>query len=617
MNERVAAKVARFPEGPGVYMFSDGRGRILYVGKAANLRARVRSYLKPGGDGRLAVRFLEEQAADVEFLATRTEQEALLLENTIIKKRKPLYNVRLKDDKAFLLLRLDRREPWPWFRLVRRRRDDGADYFGPYASAKSVRATLRLLHKIVPLRDCTDGVFRNRSRPCIKHQIGRCPAPCVLPVDREDYDRALDAAAQILRGDVGPVLRRLRAEMDTAAERLEFERAQALKSQIEALTRVAERQTVVGTDADRDVLGLHRAGEEVTAVFLVFRGGLLESSRRYRFRSRLPDDLLLGELLGRFYDGDPYVPGEVLTPGPVAEQEVVEAWLSSKRGARVRILQPRKGRKRRQLEMALDNARLSDAAAADEEARRQGALARVAELAGLEEAPRRVHCLDVSTIQGTSTVASRVCFVDGAPHKAGYRRLRISAAAAGDDFSAMDEAVRRSTTRCLTTEGDELPDLLVVDGGRAQLGVARRALQDLGLEEEVPVVALAKSRVRGVGDARRPGAERLFVSGRPRPIELAADDPGALLLAAVRDEAHRFAVRYHRALRGRLGSGLEGIEGVGAARRRALLRYFGSLARVRAASLEELRRVPGLPDRVAERVHRALRGDSASRRSST
>ena len=609
MRTEIEAKVSRFPTGPGVYVFTGAGGTTLYVGKAANLRARVRSYLKPGGDGRLGIRFLEGAAQDVEFLATATEQEALLLENTIIKKRRPAYNVRLKDDKAFLMLRLDRREEWPWFRLVRRRRSDGADYFGPYASAKSVRQTLRLLHKVVPLRDCTDSVFHNRSRPCIKHQIGRCPAPCVGLVERETYEDHLDRAVEVLKGNVGPLLRSLRDAMDGASRSLEFERAQALKVQIEALCRVAERQAVVaGGKLDEDAVGLHRDGDEVCAVFLMFREGLLESSRRFTFRSALPDDLLLAELLGRFYDGDHYVPREVLVPGEVAEGEVVAEWLSRKRGGKVALVLPQRGAKRRHLEMARENARLSDALEADEGARRRAATAALARRLGLADEPRRIHCLDVSTIQGTSTVASRVCFVDGAPHRDGYRKFKIRGEAAADDFAAMDQAVRRSLTLSVSDERDELPDLLIVDGGRGQLSAAMRAAEDLGLAQDLSLVGLAKSRLRGEGEARARTAERLFVAGRDEPIALQDTAPESRLVAYLRDEAHRFAITYHRKVRGALTSALDAIEGVGPERRRALLRHFGSLTGVKAASLDELRAVPGLPERVAQRVYETLRG---------
>ncbi|MHC4079123.1 MAG: excinuclease ABC subunit UvrC [Planctomycetota bacterium] len=609
MKSTIAAKVKRFPQRPGIYIFTDARGHALYVGKAANLRARVRSYLSPGGDGRVRIPFLVEEAADVEFVATATEQEALLLENTVIKKRKPLYNVKLKDDKSFLMLRLDRAEPWPWFTLVRRRRNDGAEYFGPYASAKSVRRTLRLLHKVVPLRDCTDAVFHNRSRPCIKHQIGRCPAPCVGMIPTARYDGLLDEAVAILHGDAAPLLHGLQRQMAEAAEQLEFERAQALKTQIQALALVAERQTVVGAGAeDQDVVGLHRVGDEVCAVFLLFRQGKLESSRRFSLRSRLPSDLLLADLLGRFYEGDRYVPAQVLVPGEVAEAELVRQWLTARRGRKVLLRTPQRGAGRRNLVTAMDNARLADAVVANEAARRRRGAEELARKAGLAEAPETIHCIDVSTIQGKHTVASRVAFRDGRPDKDRYRRFKISSAAAGDDFSAMAEVVRRSLTLCLTKEEGELPDLLVVDGGRGQVTAAARTMAELGLSEDLALAGLAKSRLRGTGRERRASGERLFLPDRAAPVALVADAPATLLVAAIRDEAHRFAITYHRRTRGNLAGELDEIAGVGPARRRSILRHFGSLAGVRNATLEELCAVPGLPRPVAERVHEAVGG---------
>ncbi|MCA8950624.1 MAG: excinuclease ABC subunit UvrC, partial [Planctomycetes bacterium] len=492
MNPRIVAKVARFPTGPGVYVFSDDAGKALYVGKASNLRARVRSYLTPGGDGRYQLRFLAAEAADVEFIATASETEALLLENTVIKKKKPRYNVKLKDDKAFLLLRLDRRESWPWYRLVRKRADDGAQYFGPYASAKSVRRTLRLLHKIVPLRDCTDSVFHNRARPCIKHQIGRCPAPCVGRIERAAYDELLDRSVRILQGEVGPVLADLRGRMQDAAAALEFERAQALKEQIRALQSVAEPQAVVTAVGDEDAIGLCRAGDEVTVALLAFRGGALESSRRFVLRTLLDDSLLLAELLGRFYEGGRYVPATVLLPSLPAEAEIISEWLRRKRGGKVEFAVPQRGGKRRHLELAEQNARLADAMANDAAARRRAGAERLGRLLDLADPPDRLHCLDISTIQGTSTVASRVAFAAGVPAKSEYRRFRISAENAGDDFGAMTEAVRRSLRLCLERDDEELPDLLVVDGGQGQLGAALRAIDDLGLAGEFAVCGLAK-----------------------------------------------------------------------------------------------------------------------------
>ncbi|MFO1077877.1 MAG: excinuclease ABC subunit UvrC [Planctomycetota bacterium] len=487
---------------------------------------------------------------------------------------------------------------------MRRRADDGAR-IGPFASASRCGATLRLLHKIV-LRDCTDSVFHNRARPCIKHQIGRCPAPCVGLVTREAYEVLLDHSVRILRGDVGPVLQELRRDMQAAVDDLAFERAQAKKEQIQALQSVAEPQAVVAADGDEDAIGLCRAGAEVTVALLAFRGGLLEHTRRHAFASDLPDDLLLGELLGRFYEGDRYVPARVLLPQLPAEAEIVAAWLAGKRGARVELHVPQRGGGRRHLDLAMQNAALADAVAVDIAARRRAGAERLAQLLGLPEPPLRLHCLDVSTIQGTSTVASRVCFVDGVPCRDQYRRFRISAEHAGDDFAAMAEAVRRSLQLCVEREHEELPDLLVVDGGPGQLAAAVRAVAELGLQDDLRLCGLAKSRLRGIGDARAESGERIFAPERGAPAPLPDGAPETLLVAALRDEAHRFAIGYHRKRRGRIASELDEIAGIGPARRRALLRHFGSLAALRAASLEDLRAMPRLPREVADAVWRGL-----------
>lgn len=614
MRPAIVDKVARLPEAAGVYLFLDPDGHALYVGKAANLRARVRSYLRPGGDGRPFVPALDRAAADIEFVVTATEQEALLLENTLIKQRRPRFNVKLRDDKAFLLLRLDRREAWPWYRLVRRRRADGADYFGPYASAKAVRRTLRLLHKVVPLRDCTDHVFHNRSRPCIKHQIGRCPAPCVGLIDRAAYQQLLDRSLRILRGEVAPVLRELREHMTAAAAALEFERAQALKLQIAALQAVAEKQAVASGGADADAIGLHRQGDAVAVAFLGFRDGALAGCRTFHLRSELPDELLLADLLGRLYEGDADVPPTVLLPAAAAEGELVAGWLTGKRGGRVELLVPRRGERRRQLDLATQNAALQDRVAADAAARARAGAERLAERLELPLVPERIHCLDVSTLQGSHTVASRVAFRDGRPDKSDYRSFRIAAEHAGDDFAAMAEAVRRSLRLCLEQD-QELPDLLVVDGGKGQLGAALAAIGELGLQDDLQVCGLAKSRLKGVGPDRRATGERVFLPGRDLPVPLPEHGAETLLLAAVRDEAHRFAIRLHRRRRHRLISDLDDVPGVGPARRRSLLQHFGSLRRLREASRDDLRAVPGLPASVADAVFDAVRARDGQRRS--
>lgn len=603
MDQSIRDKVARFPKEPGVYLFRDGAGKVLYAGKAADLRARVRSYLAPGGDGRYQLRFLEREARDVEFIATATETEALLLENTVIKKHKPRYNIKLKDDKAFLLLRLDRKEEWPWFRFVRRRRDDGAMYFGPFASAKAVRRTLRLLHKVVPLRDCTDGVFRNRTRACVKHQIGRCPAPCVGEVSREDYDHQLDAAVRILQGEIRALVHGLQERMAEAAERLEFERAQAMKEQIAALQRVAERQSVVARGGDEDAVGVFRRGDEVTVAYLAFREGALEQCTRQTIKSELPDGMLLADVLARLYEGDRFVPRALLVPQLPDEPAILREWLEQKRGGRVELHVPQRGERRKHLALAMQNAELGDAVEADADARRRRAAERLAGLLDLEDTPLLLHCLDVSTTQGTNTVASRVCFSEGQPHKGQYRRFKISKEHAGDDFSAMEEAVRRSLRLCLEREEEELPDLLIVDGGRGQLSAAERAVEELGLESDIWLCGLAKSRLKGHGDRRSESGERIFLPGQETPIPLGKDTAEMLLVAAIRDEAHRFAITYHRKQRGKITSELDEIPGVGPTRRKALLRHFGSLTRMKQASRDDLLATPGVPTAVAEQVY--------------
>ena len=603
MDQSIRDKVARFPKDPGVYLFRDGGGKVLYAGKAADLRARVRNYLTPGGDGRYQLRFLEREARDVEFIATATETEALLLENTVIKKHKPRYNIKLKDDKAFLLLRLDRKEEWPWFRFVRRRRDDGAMYFGPFASAKAVRRTLRLLHKVVPLRDCTDGVFRNRTRACVKHQIGRCPAPCVGEVTREDYDRQLDAAVRILQGEIRALVQGLQERMAEAAERLEFERAQAMKEQIAALQRVAERQSVVARGGDEDAVGVFRRGDEVTVAYLAFREGALEQCTRHTIKSELPDGMLLADLLARLYEGDRFVPRALLLPQLPDEPAILREWLEQKRGGRVELHVPQRGERRKHLALAMQNAELGDAVEVDADERRRRAAERLAALLELEDTPLLLHCLDVSTTQGTNTVASRVCFSEGQPQKSQYRRFKISKEHAGDDFSAMEETVRRSLRLCLEREDEELPDLLIVDGGRGQLAAAERAVAELGLESDLWLCGLAKSRRKGDGDRRFESGERIFLPGQETPIPLGKDTAEMLLVAAIRDEAHRFAITYHRKQRGKITSELDDIPGVGPTRRKALLRHFGSLTRMKQASREDLLATPGVPAAVAEQVY--------------
>ena len=601
MHRRVEEIARKLPHEPGIYIFKDGRGQVLYVGKAADLRKRVVSYLKRGGDGRFLLSFLEEEARDLEFLVTQTEQEAVLLENTLIKKFKPKHNIRLKDDKAYLMLRLDPNEEWPWFRFLRRRKKDGALYFGPFSSARSLRRTLRLLHRITPLRDCSDGVFHGRSRPCLKYQIGRCPAPCVGLIDREAYGELLGRAIAILSGDTAELEADLKQRMARASEDLQYEQAQTWKEHLEALQLITEKQEVVGAQ-DRDVIGLFRQGEEAHISVLSYRNFGLEGSRTHHFRTPLPTAELLDQFVSQLYHGDRYVPREILLPAELAEREGLEAWLGGRRDGRVEILLPQRGDKKRAVEMANKNARMAGEIWSRGGDRTEEDLRSLQRLLDLPHLPRRIHCLDISTIQGRDTVASRVSSVEGQACSAEYRRFSIRGEAGNDDFSSMRQAVERSLRLCLEREGEELPDLLLVDGGRGQVAAALAGLAECGLGDELPVAGLAKDRIKGID--RVHSGERIFLPGRAEPVPLVVDSAPWRILTQVRDEAHRFAITYHRKKREKIGSELDEVEGLGPRRRRALLKHFGSLAGVRSASLEDLARVPGLPLAVAEKVFR-------------
>lgn len=598
MHPRVAEAVRKLPHAPGCYIFKDGRGSVLYVGKAGDLRKRVAAYLKAGGDGRILMPFLEADAQELDFVATGTEQEALLLENTLIKKFKPRHNIRLKDDKAFLMLRLDLREKWPWFRFVRRRREDDAMYFGPFASARSIRKTLKLLHKVVPLRDCTDSVFDNRSRPCLKYQIGRCPAPCTGLIEREPYLELVDRAIAILRGDTAKLEKELEAKMLAAAERLEFELAQAIKENLAALARITEREQVSSGAGvrDRDVIGIHAARDTVHLAVLAYRDMGLETTRTQHFKTELPIAELLGALVTQLYWGDRYVPRQVLLPAEIADHDAVEEWLTARRGGPVELAVPQRGDKRRAVELANTNAELAGEAWAKGGAQIDEDIDEVRRVLALEKRPQRIHCLDISTIQGRDTVASRVSLLDGQPCPAEYRRFKIRGDAQGDDFSAMRQALRRSLRLCIERDGEELPDLVLIDGGKGQLSAAGEAAREVGLGEDLALASLAKDK-QGRG-------ERVFLPGRSQAIPLLPGTAPFRLLTRVRDEAHRFAIGYHRKLREKIGSELDSIDGLGPRRRRDLLRHFGSLSAVKQASIEDLTRVPGLPLRVAEAVYR-------------
>jgi len=602
-------QLAAIPARPGVYLLKDKHAKVIYVGKAANLRARVRSYLR-GGDERSQVRFLVERLVDVETLVTANDKEALILENNLIKQYRPRYNIRLKDDKSYVSVKVTVKDPWPRVLVTRRIVKDGGRYFGPFASASAVRETLDTIRKVFPLRTCSDPVFRNRSRPCIEYDIKRCLAPCVLPVDRTVYEEHLREAMLLLEGRNSEVARQLRRRMETAASEERFEAAARLRDQLQAIEATQERQQVVehwGTN--QDVFGLYREGGAIEVQVLFVRQGKLVSNQSYSFDDwEFSDDEVMEAVLTQFYQATQHdVPDEILLPVGISDTDVRAEYLSERRGRKVAVLVPQRGDKVRLVEMAHENAQQSFVARRDAGAQAARMAIELQARLHLRDAPKRIECLDIATFQGRETVGSVVAFDEGEPAKAGYRHYRIRTVEGTDDFAAVSEVIRRRFRDARERGG--VPDLLVIDGGLGQLGAARSVLEELGLAD-LEVVGLAKERVERDPTAReiqrRP--ERVFLPGRKNPVVLKPNSTALFLLQRVRDEAHRFANTYHQKLRARarFASPLDEIRGIGPRRRRALLRRFGSLRRVAAASAEELATVPGITLSLATQIKEQL-----------
>jgi len=598
------AKLALLPTSPGVYLFKDKDGEVIYVGKAKNLRARVRQYAR-GGDGRIQITFLLSQLADVEVLITKSEKEALLLENTLIKQYWPRYNIRLKDDKSYWHVKITTQEPWPRLFLTRQVVKDGSKYLGPFHSSSAVQETLEIIRKVFPLRTCSDTVFRNRARPCLEYQIKRCLGPCTLPVDPADYQRQLKGAILLLEGKNSELIAQLTARMREASEALRFEEAARLRDQIRAIEQTGERQQVATPlGNDQDVFGLYREGGFVEIEVLLVRGGKLVGNLDYSFDdNEFPDEEVVAELLTQFYQGDRFIPSEVLLPVEVEDAAAREELLSERKGKKVAVLCPQRGDKVRLVEMARENARQSFVEKRRGAEQKEKTLEQLRRALHLRNAPKRIECFDISNIQGNLAVGSMVVFDEGEPDKNRYRRFRIKTVEGADDFAMMYEVLTRRYQRAL--EEKDLPDLLMVDGGKGQLNVAVEVFRELGITE-VDAIGLAKMRTESdpFAEEVEHSSERVFLPGRKDPIILKANSTALFLLQRVRDEAHRFAITYHRQLRAkeRLSSPLDAIPGVGPSRRKALLRHFGSLKRIRAATVEELTQVSGITIIIAEAI---------------
>jgi excinuclease ABC subunit C len=605
-------KLANLPSRSGVYLMRDDRGKVIYVGKAKDLRARVRAYFN-NPDERSQIQFLVRRVDDVETLVTSNDKEALILENNLIKQYKPRYNIRLKDDKSYLSIKVTTQHAWPRIFTTRKIVKDGNRYFGPFASAVAARETLDIVEKHFLLRNCTEHNFKNRSRPCLQYQIKRCLAPCVLPVSQPDYRERVRQAILFIEGKQNELLSELRQRMAEKSEALEFEAAAKVRDQIQAVEKTLEKQRMVAHwGSDQDVFGLYREGGFIEVQILFVRQGKLTGSQSYSLEDlEFPDEEVMGALLTQFYQGHRFIPDEILLPVELEDAEVREEYLRESKGKRVSIFSPQRGDKRELVEMARENARQSFSERHDQEKAREKMLQELRSKLRLKNYPQRIECFDISMLHGAHAVGSMVTFINGEPDKSRYRHYRIrtiDASSGGDDFGMMLEVLKRRFTRGQAEE--DLPDLVVVDGGRGQLAMALAAMAEVGIKG-VEAVGLAKMRVQSAprsAEIER-SEERVFLPGQSNPVILKRNSNALFLLQRVRDEAHRFAITHHKKLRARqtLFSALDHIPGVGGARKRALLRAFGSIKRIEEATLEDLLKVPSMNEKTAREILQSLR----------
>ena len=581
----LADKLEQLPARPGVYLFKDAKGAIVYVGKARVLRDRVRSYFQASRPAEQHKTQMVEQVRDLELIVTDSEMEALALENNLIKRHQPFYNVRLRDDKNHPYLKLTLKEEYPRLYVVRRPGEDGNAYGGPYIPASLGRKTAGLVRKLFGIRSCKEALNGRRPRPCLQHQIKRCIAPCVAELcSLERYRSACEDARLFLEGRTEEVSKRLREQMATAAGDERFEQAASLRDQMQALQRLEAPQKITTTEIEeRDVFAAHVEGERAAVQVFFVRDGKVVAREGFLLDRLTEPEAVLAETLQQFYAGGRYVPRELVVPAEIPDRELLEAWLGARRGTAVRIHVPQRGEKLRLVELVAKNAQLAfELEWKHPRKQSQEILRALRDLLDLELEPLRIECFDISNIQGADVVASMVVFEQGLAKKSDYRKFRIkSVSGAPDDFASMREVVGRRYKRLLE-EGKDLPDLVLVDGGKGQLGAAVDALEELGLGEQ-PVASLAKRE------------ELIFVRGRELPIALPHASPVLQLVQRVRDEAHRFAIGYHRQVRSRrtIASELDDVPGIGPAKRRKLLSAFGSVRGVRGASEAELAGVVG------------------------
>jgi excinuclease ABC subunit C len=612
LEDAIKRRLQAVPDSPGVYLFRDAKTQVIYVGKALRLRDRLRQYFTPGYADSGRIYELVRRATDFEFITTANEVEALVLENSLIKNYRPRFNIRLKDDKNYLYLKLPVTEEFPRVHYSRRVQNDGALYFGPYTSAQSLRSTVKSIRQLLPFRTCSDEIFR-QHKVCLDFHIKRCPGPCEGRISSEDYKARINEVAMFMEGRSDLLGRELQERMQSAADRLDFENAARYRDQLQSIERIADRQKVLtrGRD-DQDILAYARSGSDVFVEVAYIRQGKMVGHDGHSLDGAgdvTEPELLRGFML-QYYSSATHVPRSVILPGPVEEPELLTGWLSEKRGRPVTLEVPQRGRLRglvaqlgETAKQELEQIRIQ---ADYDRSRTEPMLAALAEALDLESPPKRIECYDISNIQGESAVGSMVVFEDGRPRSDHYRHFRIKFTPGPNDFAMLQEVLRRRLERLESAQrreeadivGDRSftsrPDLILIDGGRGQLSAALEVMESAGYAD-IPTFALAKER------------EEIWAPGRTEPIVQEHNSPGMFLVQRIRDEAHRFAITHHRKVRSRkaLTSPLDSVEGIGPARKRALLRHFGSVQAIREAPVDEIVKL-GIPERLAVRLKETL-----------
>jgi len=603
MPDHLMEKLSDVSTGPGVYLMKDAGGEIIYVGKALNLKKRLSSYFTGADSNRQQINIktglLIKKIISFETIITGTEKEALILESNLIKKHKPRYNVILKDDKRYPSLRLDIKSPYPNLVIIRKTGNDNAVYFGPFASSQAVRQTLRLIHKTFKLRKCTTANFKKRTRPCLNFQMGTCLGPCCNDIDKSVYGEIVKEVILFLKGRTPVLIKEIKVKMEKAAQAQDYELAAAYRDRLFSIRKTLERQVAITTDfMDRDVFAVARENEHSVITLLVIRSGYLQGTRHFSFKAVISDESgMLGEFIRQYYEKADLIPEEVVVSVEMEDAPLLEEWLTEVKGGKVKICEPKKGERFDLVKMAVHNAKnelnniiASIVSSAD-------LLNRLQKRLGMDKAPKKIECFDNSNISGKNPVSAMVVFENGKPLKSSYRKYTIKTVEEHNDYAYMAEVIRRRFGK--NEESKPYPDLLMIDGGKGHVRIVRDILNDLKLDRHFDLIGIAKK-----DENKGEKEDKIYQPGRSNPVNFGREGDLLFLLQRIRDEAHRFAVSFHRKQirRKSVHSALDDIKGIGKKKKETLLKHFGSLKKIRAATHDELCALPGITAEIAKNI---------------